>query len=48
MSTFVKSWQQQIVNQIERNVAANEQQFEGGKLNGALLIAKVSKGNALE
>ena len=48
MSAFVKGWQQQIVNQIERNVAANEKQFEGGKLDGALLIAKVGKGNALE
>ena len=48
MSTLVEGWQQQIVNQIEGNVAANEQQFEDGKLNGALLITKVSKGNALE
>ena len=48
MSTLVEGWQQQIVNQIEGNVAANEQQFEDGKLDGALLITKVSKGNALE
>ena len=48
MSSFVKGWQQQIVNQIERNIAANEEQFEGGKLDGTFLITKISKRYALK
>ena len=40
--------QHDVVSQIEQDVEQDEEQFEGSKLDGALLVTQISEGNALE